>query len=419
MSPANRDEDIWGTGTESRNPFETDHGNAGAVRQDSPAYGSPSENGDSRQTGAFHTQQDGSWYTQQNGSSGEGQPGAGGFANSSDRERPRVNMSQGSWGDSRQDGWYQGGWQNGGARNDWQTGGMPGGFPQTPPPGRPAGSTAGKVVLVIGLIVRSLLALISVLSIIGFIFSIYIGYSYDDSSQAYSWSYEPGSDDDFDFNFGSSDPFGGTDYYSEADRKDALDDSELEDTSSVLSEEEAAEITDSAVLGLNTSTSKPATAGQWVKTKKMIDGEAYDVYIRVTDMAPVTDAEIESFNSSQSFLRLVPTANPDFVDMACTYEIYYPEGTPADRHQKDFYADIVSKQGSFEMKDGTVYNDEDLDDVFDITVDAPNSVTRAGELFTGRLTYTVTKDCSEYYIYWMDNDAGGRVYIRCTYEQGA
>ena len=410
MSPADRDDDIWGTGTESRNPFETDaqtDNRTDSVRQNEAA-------GSARQSEA--------------------------------RDRSRVNMSQGSWGDSGRgsgSGWQDSGtgaWQGGGtAGNGWQNGSayngpqggnayggqtgqyganMSGGYGQQyPPRNRQGGSTAGKVLLVIGIIVRTLLVLFSVVSLIfGGIWSFSYSNDYDNDAYEYSWSYDPG----YDYDFGDdSYAFSDTDLQTEEELKDALDDSELEDTSDVLSDEEAAEITGSAVLGLNTSTAKPATPGQWVKTKKTIDGEAYDVYIRMTDMAQIDPSEIDEYNSSQNRIRLIPTSNEDFVDMACTYETYYPEGTPADRHQKDFFSDIVSKQGSFEMKDGTVYRDEELDDVFDITIDSPRSVTREGELFTGRLTYAVTKDCSEYYIVWMDSDAGGRVYIRCTYEQGA
>ena len=412
MSPADRDDDIWGTGTESRNPFETD-------------TQTKSRNDNVRQSA-------------DRGSERKGEA----------RDRSRVNMSQGSWGDGTGSGWQDsssGTWQNGSpAGSGWQNGSPyggpqggsgyggpqnggpagsygtngPGGYRQGPPPNRQGGSTAGKVLLVIGIVLRSLIVVVSLVSLItqGIWFFSYSSSQSD--SYEYSWSYDPDSDFDFDFGDGSY-AFSDTDLQSEAERKDALDDSELEDTSDVVSEEEAAEITGSAVLGMNTSLTKPATAGQWVKTKKTIDGEAYDVYLRVKDMAPVDPSEIEEYNNSQDWIHLIPTNNDDFVDMVCTYEIYYPQGTPPDRHQKDFYSDIASKQGSFEMKDGTVYRDEELDEVFDITIDPPNSVTREGELFTGRLTYTVTKDCSEYYILWMDSDAGGRVYFRCTYEQGA
>ncbi len=404
MSPADRDDDIWGTGTESRNPFETD------TQAEKPKGG-----------------------TRQNEyRTSEGQSGS--------RDRSRVNMSQGSWGDGTGSGWQSGSsgqWQSGGtAGSGWQNGNAyggpqnrgpagyygtngPGGYGQNPNPNRQGGGTAGKVLLVIGIVLRSLIVLFSIVSLIGGGLLAYSHSSQNSDSYEYSWSYNTDPDFDFDFDFGDgSYAFSDTDQ-TEAEQKDDLDDSELEDTSGVLSEEEVSDITGSAVLGMNTSLTKPATAGQWVKTRKTIDGEAYDVYFRVTDMAPVDPSEIEDYNNSQNQIHLIPTNNEDFVDMVCTYEIYYPEGTPSDRHQKDFYCDIVSKQGSFEMKDGTVYRDEELDDVFDITIDPPNSVTREGEMFTGRLTYTVTKDCSEYYIVWLDSDAGGRIYVRCTYEQGA
>ena len=370
----NGQDETWGTGTDSRNPFETGSGQGHTEETRQQAWQGYTE--ENRQQ---------SWQGQQTQQSWQGQ------------------QAQQSWQGQQN-------WQGQQTQQAWQT--------RQP---RSGGSKAGKVLLVIAMILRGCMVLGSAVMLVAG--GLYSQYGYDSGSDyyeyedtdpySYSWSFE------YDFGGDGSDPFAESGYQTERERKDALSDDELEDTSAVLSEEEASDITSDAILGLGTSTSKPATEGQWIKTKKTIDGEAYDIYFRVKDIRPMDMEEIEAFNNSQSSVRLVPTSNPDFVDLMCTYEIYYPEGTPADRHQKEFYADIVSKSGYFEMKDGTVYQDSELDDVYDVTIDPENSVTREGELFTGEMTYAVTKDCSEYYILYEDTEAGGRAYIRCTYEQGA
>ena len=369
----------WGMGTESRNPFETGSGSA-------------SEETGTYQTGAEERRQ---------------------------TDRARVNMNQGSWNDGARQ-------QNAQAGGTWQGGAVPGGggsgrYPQQPR--KQGGSTAGKILLVVGMILRGAMLLVSVVSIAaGSFFSYGNHQTYSGTDDFYSgsspYSFDFSEPSDPELYGGQEDP-GSQGGQSGTISKDDLEDSELEDTSEPLTEAEAQEITSSAVLGMNTSLSKPAAEGQWIKTRKTIDGEACDVYFRITDVRPMDSGEILEFNNSQNRVHLVPTSNPDFVDLMCTYEIYYPEGTPADRHQKDFYCNITSKTGTFKMKDGTVYQDSELDDVYDVTVDPDNSVTRENEIFTGKMTYAVTKDCSEYYIVCEDMEAAGMVWIYCTYEQGA
>ena len=375
----------WGTGTESRNPFEKD-----ADKRTEKSDANP-----------FNTE------------------------TRSQTDHARVNMNQGSWNDRT---WQQG-TQTGNSRPGGQ---MPGNIPGPgglgPQPAKSTGSTAGKILLVVGMIIRGVLVIGSLLTFVAggvYSYSFHAGSStpdddyYSDSS-AYSFDYsELFGEDPFGEDLFGEDPFSGQGGQQESRSKDDLDDSELEDTSAPCSDDEIQEITSSAILGMNTSQSKPAAEGQWIKTRKTIDGEAYDIYFRITNIRPMDSEEIAAFNDSQNRIHLVPTSNPDFVDLMCTYEIYYPEGTPADRHQKDFYCDITSKTGTFEMKNGTVYQDTDLDDVYDVTIDPENSVTREKEIFTGQMTYAVTKDCSEYYIVCEDMDAAGMVWIHCTYEQGA
>ena len=382
-------EDVsWGTGTESRNPFET------------------KDSGEKRNSGGTA---DASRANMRQGNWESGRPGDGSGSSS----------PGGSAGNSWQRADMGSGWQ-GNSMGGSRQGNIPGS--PVPPPKRSGGRTAGKVLLAVGMILRGLMVLGSIVMVVSGFMLAYRpyseGYNYDydyDSGDddSYSWSFE------YDFGSGSSDPFAESGYQTESEKKDSLDDAELEDTSDVLSSEEEAEITSSAKLGLATSLRNPATEGQWIRTKKTIDGTAYDVFFRVTDIRPMDMDEIEAFNASQGVMKLVPTSNPDFVDLMCTYEIYYPEGTPADRHQKDFYADIVSRNGYFEMKSGTVYQDAELDDVYDVTIDPDNSVTREKEIFTGQMTYAVTKDCTEYYFLIEDVEAAGRAYIRCSYEQGA